>query len=593
MIRTSCWDKVVSIEYVGEKPTYDLEIPDTHNFIANDILVHNSHAADYAVITVQTAYLKAHYPVEYMAAQLLVERDKTEKVINFVSECRRMGVDVLPPDVNYSGLDFDIQLRPPDTPTMAHRDPSLGYPFPVPPDSAIRFGMAAIKNVGEGPVQVIIQARQAGGAFASLEEFCDRVDLRQVNKRALECLIKAGAFDRWGRRSQLLAVIETMVAQSAGVHDARDSGQLSMFDLLMGDGSTQAHVTPIKLPDIDEVKGKEKLQWEKELLGVYSISHPLMQLGVDLKQVTTCSCAELDERYNGKGVTLAGIITNVRVLNTKKGDPMAFVALEDLQGSCEVVFFPKVYAEHKEKLMVDTIIIAKGKAQTREGQTSLLADVVNTHFDKIISVGEEPQRLMTPLFASAPTINGVALSGDQESWDDGPPGLGFDDNGDLTPGENPFRNELPDWLRSEAAPPPLPVATPAVASVTVAPDEEDAEATDADATEADGQELEVEPPVVVAQPSLAPLATAMPASAQRVDELAVQSGQDRRRPGAGQRSRQFCCVTHPVAAGASRTRCATGAGAQRSSAPPSPAAHHYLPAQRRRGAGQVSAQGDL
>ena len=357
------WDKIVSIAYVGEKPTYDLRNPRYSQL----------HRQRYFGAQQPRRRLRRHHrpdrlsegplPGRIHGCPLLVERDKTEKVINFVSECRRMGVDVLPPDVNYSGLDFEIQLRPPDTPTMAHRDPSLGYPFPVPPDSAIRFGMAAIKNVGEGPVQVIIQARQAGGAFTRLEEFCDRVDLRQVNKRALECLIKAGAFDRWGRRSQLLAVIETMVAQSAGVHDARDSGQLSMFDLLMGDGSTQAHVTPIKLPDIDEVKGKEKLQWEKELLGVYSISHPLMQLGVDLKQVTTCSCAELDERYNGKGVTLAGIITNMRVLNTKKGDPMAFVALEDLQGSCEVVFFPKAYAENRDKLIVDSIIIAKGKAQ--------------------------------------------------------------------------------------------------------------------------------------------------------------------------------------------------------------------------------------
>ena len=138
-----------------------------------------SHAADYAVITVQTALLKAHYPVEYMAAQLLVERDKTEKVVNFVTECRRMGIDVLPPDVNYSGLDFEIQLRPPDTQTMAHRDPSLGYPFPVPEGSAIRFGMAAIKNVGEGPVQVILDARDEDGPFRGLEDFCDRVDLRR------------------------------------------------------------------------------------------------------------------------------------------------------------------------------------------------------------------------------------------------------------------------------------------------------------------------------------------------------------------------------------------------------------------------------
>lgn len=437
-----------------------------------------SHAADYAVITVQTAYLKAHYPVEYMAAQLLVERDKTEKVVNFVSECRRMGVDVLPPDVNYSGLDFEIQLRPPEQPAMAHRDPSLSYPFPVPEGSAIRFGMAAIKNVGEGPVEVIIAARKEGGPFRSLEEFCDRVDLRQVNKRALECLIKAGALDRFGRRSQLLAIIDQMVAQSASVHDARDSGQLSMFDLISS--SSSAQVAPIKLPDLEEIKGKEKLQWEKELLGVYSISHPLLQLDVDLKRVTTCSCAELDERYDGKGVTLAGIISGVRTINTKKGDAMAFVQLEDLQGACEAVFFPKTYAECKDKLLVDAVVIVKGKAQTREGETSLLAEIVLTHFDKVISIGDEPQRYQTPLLAATPTLNGVALT-PGDGWDDGVNGL----DGDAAPfalDENPFRNDIPEWLMDQSAPPALTPAQESIPSpaevataVALAPDEDEDE----------------------------------------------------------------------------------------------------------------------
>ena len=488
------WDRIVSIAYAGDKQTYDLEIPGTHNFVANDILVHNSHAADYAVITVQTAYLKAHYPVEYMAAQLLVERDKTEKVVNFVSECRRMGVDVLPPDVNYSGLDFDIQLRPPDTPTMAHRDPSLGYPFPVPAGSCIRFGMAAIKNVGEGPVQVIIDARDAGGPFTGLEEFCDRVDLRQVNKRALECLIKAGAVDRFGRRSQLLAVLDQLVAQSASIHDARDSGQLSMFDLMGGAG--EVHVSPIKLPDIEEIKGKEKLQWEKELLGVYSISHPLLQIDVDLKKVTTCSCAELDERYDGKGVTLAGIITGVRTINTKKGDAMAFVQLEDLQGACEAVFFPKTFAEYKDKLVADAVVIIKGKAQTREGQTSLLAELVQTHFDKVVSIGEEPQRFQTPLFAGAPTMNGLVLEAENAPWDDGMPIEEF--AGEFAAAEeSPFRNEAPDWLRDEAAPPPLVVAispAPLPASVIDAVAESDAGAGEGESEEND------RPPTAVLAP---------------------------------------------------------------------------------------------
>ncbi|MCW5840292.1 MAG: DNA polymerase III subunit alpha [Caldilinea sp.] len=492
------WDKIVNIEYVGEEQTYDLEVPDTHNFVANDILVHNSHAADYAVITVQTAYLKAHYPVEYMAAQLLVERDKTEKVINFVSECRRMGIDVLPPDVNYSGLDFEIQQRPPETPQQAQRDPSLAYAFPVPEGSAIRFGMAAVKNVGEGPVRVIIEARQEGGPFKSLEEFCDRVDLRQVNKRALECLIKVGALDRFGRRSQLLAMLDQMVGSSASVHDARDSGQLSIFDLMSGGGSgQQAHVSPMRLPDIEEVKGREKLQWEKELLGVYSISHPLQQMGIDFQKVTTCSCAELGEAYDGKGVTLAGVITNVRTINTKKGDQMAFVQLEDLQGGCEVVFFPKAFAEYKDKLVVDSVVIVKGKAQTRDNQTTLLADILQTHVESYVTGADEPIQ-QTPLFNGGPTINGTAFNGNGAHDDE----LSNGYDAVPAPEANPFQNDIPDWMQDGSAPPPLAVENAVPGSPVAETAELDGEEDEA----SDLAEKETIEPATSAAPPSRPIA---------------------------------------------------------------------------------------
>ena len=441
-----------------------------------------SHAADYAVITVQTALLKALYPVEYMAALLLIERDKTEKVVTFVSECRRMGIDVLPPDVNYSSLDFDIQIRPPDTQQIAQRDPSLAYAFPVPAGSAIRFGMAAIKNVGEQPVQAILAARTADGPFRSLEDFCDRVNLQHVGKRPLECLIKAGALDRFGKRSQLLAVLDQAFAQSKSVHDARESGQLSIFDL-MGGGEEQ-HVTPIRLPEMEEVSGKEKLTWERELLGVYSISHPLQNLGAELARYTTCSCAELDERYDGRGVTLAGLITSVRTLTTKKGDLMAYVMLEDLQGSSEVVVFPKAFVEHRDKLVLDAVVMIKGTAQTRNGQTNLLADVVQTHFDRIVSA-EQPNHLQPPLLRSLPTINGVAVAGagDNDNEDDAEAdaetgtddamaeeiGLGampmWNGGGDFAydNGEaNPFLNDAPAFLNGTAA------AAPQRATVQVA-----------------------------------------------------------------------------------------------------------------------------
>ncbi len=443
-----------------------------------------SHAADYAVITVQTAYLKAHYPVEYMAALLLIERDKTDKVVNFINECRRMGIDVLPPDINYSGLDFVIQERPADTPSMAVRDPHIGYDFPVPEGSAIRFGMAAIKNVGEGPVNVILAAREEGGPFTSLEDLCDRVDLRQVNKRALESLIKAGALDRFGKRSQLLAVLDQMMAHSAGIHSARASGQMSIFDLL-GE-STPMEAPPIELPDIDEVKGRERLQWEKELLGVYTMSHPLQHLSIDVEQIVTCACNELDERYDGKNVTMIGMIADVRTITTKKGDPMAFMHIEDLKGQCEVVVFPKTYAQYKDKLELDSVVLIKGQAQTRNGQTNLLADTIQTYVEQAINTGEEVNEYQQKLFDGGPTINGVAVTIQPESngaangstptpptepaarngsatnqgTSEGKNGMngidgdGIDERDALPTGEkNPFRGSPPDWaMESQAGP---------------------------------------------------------------------------------------------------------------------------------------------
>ncbi len=405
------WDRVVEIMPVGEKQTYDLEVPGTHNFIANDILVHNSHAADYAVITVQTAFLKAIYPVEYMAALLLIERDKTDKVINFINECRRMGIQVLPPDVNYSGLDFEIQEVPADSALgVAKKDPSLGFNFPVAEGSAIRYGMAAVKNVGAGPVQVIIDARNEDGPFRNLEDFCDRADLRQVGKRALEFLIKVGAFDRFGKRSQLLDVMDEMVARSAGIHSARESGQLSMFDLLGGAG--EVVTAPIVLTNMEEAKPRERLAWERELVGVFVTSHPLEQVAANWQRVVTCSCAELDERHNDRNVVMAGMINSLRTITTKKGDPMAFVQLEDLQGQCEVVVFPRTYAEFRDLLEPDNVILVKGKAQSREGRTSVLADTIQNFITVTSAAGDdEPPARQDPLM-DLPTINGSPVAAD-------------------------------------------------------------------------------------------------------------------------------------------------------------------------------------
>ena len=455
-----------------------------------------SHAADYAVITVQTAWLKALYPVEYMAALLLVERDKTEKVVNFINECRRMGIQVLPPDVNYSGLDFNIQAVPAESAQLAlHKDPGLQFDFPVPPGAAIRFGMAAVKNVGEGPVNVILQNRQKDGPFQSLEDFCDRVDLRQVNKRALECLIKVGALDRFGRRRPLLDVLDQMMARSAGGQSARESGQISMFDLMGDAGAPQA--VPIQLPPVDDAKSRERLLWEKELLGVFASSHPLQQLNVDLSKIVTCSCAELNESYDERTVTVAGMIASVRTTLTKKSDKMAFLQLEDLQGQCEVVVFPRTYLEYQDQIEQDRVVLVKGKAQSRNGRTSVLADSIQTAVDVAKEIITDEEKYQVRLL-DAPTFNGAAASDEEdfagteqtEEVDDvprvlggeilheprngysgptvsvkgpvaavvrlpDPPAESFDpfaglDNDDMPPSENsPFANEIPDWMLAE------------------------------------------------------------------------------------------------------------------------------------------------
>jgi len=455
-----------------------------------------SHAADYAVITVQTAWLKALYPVEYMAALLLVERDKTEKVVNFINECRRMGIQVLPPDVNYSGLDFNIQAVPAESAQLAlHKDPGLQFDFPVPPGAAIRFGMAAVKNVGEGPVNVILQNRAKDGPFQSLEDFCDRVDLRQVNKRALECLIKVGALDRFGRRRPLLDVLDQMMARSAGGQSARESGQISMFDLMGDAGAPQA--VPIQLPPVDDAKSRERLLWEKELLGVFASSHPLQQLNVDLSKIVTCSCAEMNESYDEQNVTVAGMIASIRTTLTKKSDKMAFVQLEDLQGQCEVVVFPRTYLEYQDQIEQDRVVLVKGKAQSRNGRTSVLADSIQTAVDVATEIITDEERYQVRLL-DTPTFNGAATS-DEDDFDttdsadevDGLPRVlggeiihepqngysgptvsvkgptaavvrlpepqadSFDpfaglDNDDIPPPEaSPFADEIPDWMLAE------------------------------------------------------------------------------------------------------------------------------------------------
>lgn len=355
------WDSVASIEFIGEQPTYDLTIPGTHNFIANDIIVHNSHAADYAVLTCQTAYLKAHYPEEYYTALLSVQRDVIADVRLFTSDCRRLGIPVLPPDVNTSDLDFTIE-----TLNGGKR--------------GIRYGLAAVKNAGEKAVQTIIDARKDGGPFSDITDFCRRVDLRTVGKRAIESLIKVGAFDKLDNRDQLLLSLDRIMKFSADQHHAQDIGQISLFGGSdMGDTLALAVVPPG-----EEAPQREKLRWEKELIGLYVSEHPLTNVMDAIRHLPNIQYSEglrrEADQLHGRPVTLVGLVVAIRPIMTRKGDTMAVVSLEDIQGTMDCVLFPRTWSEYQELIEEDRPIIVMGKADSSRGDVQILVDSVSLNF---------------------------------------------------------------------------------------------------------------------------------------------------------------------------------------------------------------------
>ena len=346
-----------------------------------------AHAADYAAITCQTAFLKAHYQVEYMAALMTVEQHKTDKMGMLIEECRMMGIEVLPPNVNHSKAGFIIE--------ETEKGP------------AIRFGMGAVKNVGEGPIQTIIAGRE-DAPFRDIDDFSQRVDLRKVGKRALESLIKVGALGDFGKRYILLALIERMMRLSGQIHRAAAEGQMSMFDMGGFDAPSVGSIM-YPLPDAPEIPRKELLGWEKELVGVYLSSHPIQPFMEAIKQVTTCLCGDLDELRDGRHVRVAGLITKVRQMTTKKGDPMAFVEIEDVQTSLEVVVFPRTYKAFQHLLIPDTIILVAGKVDGKdEDRPKILADTISTELTVHQPLASEPADAFAEASAAyAPPGNGA------------------------------------------------------------------------------------------------------------------------------------------------------------------------------------------
>lgn len=371
-----------------------------------------AHAADYAVITCQTAYLKAKYPVEFMTALLTVEKNNTEKVALFLAECRRLGIPVLPPDVNFSAIDFTIEDLEPDA-AVRHKQAHVDTACTL-SNGAIRFGLGGIKNVGDAAVHEIIRAREQGGPFTGLDDFCSRVDLRKLNRRVLECLIKVGALDRFGTRAQLLAVIDQMLAVSAQVHHAQEIGQMTLFDFMDSGPSTPPTIilpeqverlSGNELQDrgrVEQVSTKEMLNWEKELVGFYVSEHPLLRVNGDWQSAVTCLCGEIDEERNGQTVVVAGVIDWIRPHVTKKGEPMAFVRIEDIQGGIELVLFPRVYATYRDLLKPDKVILATGKVDAERGNPKIICETIRDHLDRFRLVEEQPLSSMPD---NSPTVS--------------------------------------------------------------------------------------------------------------------------------------------------------------------------------------------
>jgi DNA polymerase III subunit alpha len=319
---------------------------------SQDYSFNKAHAACYALIAYRTAWLKANHPREYMAALISSVMNTKDRVPLYVNACREMGIEVLPPDVNFSQSDFAVV------------------------EGKIRFGLNAVKNVGGAAADAIVRARAEDGPFGSIWELVERVDPQTANKRALESLVKCGALDSMGAtRLGMLAVLDQALAYGQKQAQDRLAGQASIFDDGFGDAADPAaretHHPQIPAQEFDE---RELLRLEKETLGLYVSEHPLERVRGELRRKTDCALSEVERRRDGEVVTVGGIVSALKQVTTKRGDPMVFVALDDPTGSTEVVVFNSTYANAREHLEPDRILVVKGRVDHKQaGETKLIA----------------------------------------------------------------------------------------------------------------------------------------------------------------------------------------------------------------------------
>jgi DNA polymerase-3 subunit alpha len=400
--------------------------------------------------------LKTKYTVEFMTALLSASKNEAEKVAFYVVDCRSMGVDVLPPNVDNSLWDFSIEDRSDKPP-------------------AIRFGLGAIKNVGNSPVDLIVKAR-TDGPFRDLNDFARRVDLRTVGKRSLECLIRVGAMDRFGPRRALLEALDQFISVSASHFRAAQTGQLSFF------GSIEGVEEEIILPQSNAIDQREQLEWERELLGLYVSDHPLTPYLPALQKKITHLSAQLGEAAHKEKVLVAGMVTRFRRIQTKKKDWMGFVTIEDIQGSIELVLFPRAWNEFGSLIEPDVVISAEGRVDAANGDPKVLVDKVKIETvesapaetakpaqlarsrgrEDMESIYQEEQPLAHDRLTIAPPLHNTAEAADDRD-EDGPPPPEYPDDWHLSqPPEMSLGKPASNGELSLAATPdfPAPVKEP-------------------------------------------------------------------------------------------------------------------------------------
>lgn len=319
-----------------------------------DLLLHfadygfnKSHSAAYALVSWRTAYLKAHYPQEFMAA-ILTSLMTSNKIGEYIEQCKHMGIDILPPDINASRDTFTVDKN------------------------SIRFGLAAVKNVGENALKTIVDIREKDGLFKSLEDFCSRVSSRCINKRALENLIKCGAFDSLGyNRAQYMAVLDQ--AMDLGSRRQKDlaSGQMDLFGDFMEE---EESIDKLEMPKMQEFPKIELLNMEKEITGFYITGHPLEEYREKIQYLTTIE--SLEKQKDGKYISVAGIIRKAKRVTTKKGDMMCFLEIEDFLGVVEVIVFPKAFYDNINYLVPDIPVVVRGKLDKSDDTNKIIADKV-------------------------------------------------------------------------------------------------------------------------------------------------------------------------------------------------------------------------